>query len=165
MAKYLAISLAILKVVNEPRVINICLPICTTSINLVGLESKSTMLPASLPLGCQSSLPLRHPLAPVLAHRWCCHLSWQLSGLQIDIGSTPVWLPVWLGKEIIPSLCRNSERLSPRDHHGLYTHTAHLSKTLFIPPLTILSATTLIQFSYLTITEWGSSQMSNFSTS
>eukprot|EP01022_Parablepharisma_sp_SALTPOND_P006709 TRINITY_DN12717_c1_g1_i1.p1 TRINITY_DN12717_c1_g1~~TRINITY_DN12717_c1_g1_i1.p1 ORF type:complete len:1877 (-),score=641.20 TRINITY_DN12717_c1_g1_i1:7532-13162(-) len=48
MAKYLATSLAILKVVRLPRVISICLPISTISISLVGLESRSTMLPASL---------------------------------------------------------------------------------------------------------------------
>ena len=34
MAKYLATSFAILKVVKAPRVINNCLPISTTSINL-----------------------------------------------------------------------------------------------------------------------------------
>src|SRR5450756_2421822 len=48
MAKYLATSLAMLNVVREPRVINICLPVSTISISLVGLESRSTMLPASL---------------------------------------------------------------------------------------------------------------------
>src|SRR5580698_9390888 len=47
-AKYLETSLAILKVVKDPLVIKSCLPIFTTSINLVGLESKSTMFPASL---------------------------------------------------------------------------------------------------------------------
>src|SRR5262249_23298403 len=47
-AKYLATSLAMLNVVNDPRVMSNCLPISTTSINLVGLESRSTMLPASL---------------------------------------------------------------------------------------------------------------------
>src|SRR6187402_210015 len=46
-AKYLAISLAMEKVVSEPRVISICFPIATISISLVGLESRSTMLPAS----------------------------------------------------------------------------------------------------------------------
>mmetsp|Transcript_6603 Transcript_6603/g.27384 ORF Transcript_6603/g.27384 Transcript_6603/m.27384 type:complete len:543 (-) Transcript_6603:997-2625(-) len=35
-------------VVNEPRVISICLPVSTTSISLVGLLSRSTILPASL---------------------------------------------------------------------------------------------------------------------
>ncbi len=47
-AKYLATSLAIENVVSEPRVISSCLPISTISISLVGLESRSTMFPASL---------------------------------------------------------------------------------------------------------------------
>ena len=47
-AKYFAKSLAILNVVKLPRVINNYLPMRTTSINFVGEESKSTMLPASL---------------------------------------------------------------------------------------------------------------------
>ena len=46
-AKYLAMSLAIENVVNAPRVISNCLPIVTKSINLVGSESKSTILAAS----------------------------------------------------------------------------------------------------------------------
>ena len=46
-AKYFATSLAIEKVVSAPRVISNCLPISTISISLVGLESRSTMLPAS----------------------------------------------------------------------------------------------------------------------
>ena len=48
MAKYLATSLAMENVVSEPRVMRSCLPISTTSMSLVGLESRSTMLPASL---------------------------------------------------------------------------------------------------------------------
>ncbi|MCY1553326.1 hypothetical protein D9M68_897970 [compost metagenome] len=48
MAKYLATSLAIEKVVSVPLVINNCFPISTISISLVGSLSKSTMLPASL---------------------------------------------------------------------------------------------------------------------
>ncbi len=47
-AKYFATSLAMLNVVSAPRVISSCLPISTISISLVGLESRSTMLPASL---------------------------------------------------------------------------------------------------------------------
>src|SRR5499433_4098709 len=47
-AKYLATSLAMLNVVSAPRVISICLPVSTTSSSLVGLESRSIMLPASL---------------------------------------------------------------------------------------------------------------------
>src|SRR5690348_9973985 len=46
-AKYFATSLAMENVVSEPRVIRSCLPISTTSLSLVGLESTSTMLPAT----------------------------------------------------------------------------------------------------------------------
>ena len=46
-AKYFATSLAIENVVSAPRVISNCLPISTMSISLVGMESRSTMLPAS----------------------------------------------------------------------------------------------------------------------
>src|SRR5256885_12843243 len=48
MAKYLATSLAMEKVVSDPRVMRSCLPISTISMSFVGLESRSTMLPASL---------------------------------------------------------------------------------------------------------------------
>ncbi len=48
MAKYLATSLAMEKVVSVPLVIKSCFPISTISINLVGSLSKSTMFPASL---------------------------------------------------------------------------------------------------------------------
>ena len=47
-AKYLATSFAIENVVSAPRVISSCLPTSTISISFVGLESRSTMLPASL---------------------------------------------------------------------------------------------------------------------
>ena len=47
-AKYLATSLAMENVVSDPRVMSSCLPTSTISINLVGFESRSTMLPASL---------------------------------------------------------------------------------------------------------------------
>jgi hypothetical protein len=46
-AKYFATSFAMENVVSAPRVINSCLPISTMSISFVGLESRSTMLPAS----------------------------------------------------------------------------------------------------------------------
>ncbi len=46
-AKYFATSFAIENVVSAPRVISSCLPISTMSSSLVGLESRSTMLPAS----------------------------------------------------------------------------------------------------------------------
>ncbi len=48
MAKYLATSLATENVVSAPRVMRSCLPISTTSMSLVGFESRSTMFPASL---------------------------------------------------------------------------------------------------------------------
>ena len=48
MAKYLATSLAMENVVSEPRVMRSCLPISTISMSFVGLESRSTMFPASL---------------------------------------------------------------------------------------------------------------------
>ena len=47
-AKYFATSLAIENVVSAPRVMSNCLPISTISMSFVGLESRSTMLPASL---------------------------------------------------------------------------------------------------------------------
>ncbi len=47
MAKYFATSLAMENVVSAPRVMSSCLPISTISMSLVGLESRSTMLPAS----------------------------------------------------------------------------------------------------------------------
>src|SRR6516225_8505288 len=47
-AKYFATSLAMENVVSAPRVISSCLPISTISMSLVGLESRSTMFPASL---------------------------------------------------------------------------------------------------------------------
>ncbi len=47
MAKYLATSLAMLKVVSAPRVISNCFPVSTTSMSFVGLLSRSTILPAS----------------------------------------------------------------------------------------------------------------------
>lgn len=48
MAKYLETSLATLNVVSASPVINICLPVSTISSSLAGLESRSTMLAASL---------------------------------------------------------------------------------------------------------------------
>ena len=48
MAKYLATSLAMEKVVSVPRVMSNCFPISTISMSLVGSLSKSTILPASL---------------------------------------------------------------------------------------------------------------------
>ena len=46
-AKYFATSFAIENVVSAPRVMSSCFPISTTSMSLVGLESRSIMFPAS----------------------------------------------------------------------------------------------------------------------
>ena len=46
-AKYFATSLAMEKVVSDPRVIRSCLPIATISMSFVGSLSRSTILPAS----------------------------------------------------------------------------------------------------------------------
>ena len=48
MAKYFAISFAILNVVKDPLVIKSCFPISTTSRIFVGSESRSTIFAASL---------------------------------------------------------------------------------------------------------------------
>src|ERR1700704_4086563 len=89
MAKDLATSLAMLKGVSAPRVISICLPVSTTSMSLVGLESRSTMLPASLATcvpvfmatatsACASAGASLVP-SPVIATRrpspWCARIS------------------------------------------------------------------------------------------
>ena len=80
MAKYLATSLAMEKVVSEPRVMSSCLPTSITSSSLVGLESRSTMLPASLaawvpvfmatPTSAWASAGASLVPSPVMATRW-----------------------------------------------------------------------------------------------
>ena len=79
-AKYFATSLAIEKVVIEPRVIRSCLPIAMTSSSLVGSESRSTMLAASLaadvplfiasPTSAWASAGASFVPSPVIATRW-----------------------------------------------------------------------------------------------
>src|SRR5262245_5592592 len=81
-AKYLATSLAMLKVVSAPRVMRSCFPISTISISLVGFESRSTRWPASfaacVPVfmatatsACASAGASFVP-SPVIATRWPC---------------------------------------------------------------------------------------------
>ena len=94
-AKYLATSLATLNVVSAPRVISICLPTSTMSISFVGLESRSTMLPASfaacVPVfiatatSAWASAGASFVPSPVIATRWP-------SGLILR-GSVRAWLP------------------------------------------------------------------------
>ena len=80
MAKYFATSLAMLKVVIEPRVMSSCLPMAMTSRSLVGSESRSTMLAASLaadvplfiarPTSAWASAGASFVPSPVIATRW-----------------------------------------------------------------------------------------------
>ena len=92
-AKYFATSLAIENVVSAPRVISICLPVSTISMSLVGFESRSTMLPASLAAcvpvfiatatsDCASAGASFVP-SPVIATRrpcaWCARISLSLA--------------------------------------------------------------------------------------
>src|ERR1035438_1505853 len=79
-AKYFATSLAMLKVVSAPRVMSSCFPISTMSSSFVGLESRSTMLPASLaawvpvfmatPTSAWASAGASLVPSPVMATRW-----------------------------------------------------------------------------------------------
>src|SRR5271168_1211577 len=97
-AKYLATSLAIEKVVRAPRVISNCLPISTTSMIFVGFESRSTMLPAS-----------RAAWVPALIAIEC----------QLGLGSR-------FGAEVVNagfvSDRRGGQRIVAGDHHGTQTH-------------------------------------------
>ena len=135
-AKYLATSLAMLKVVSEPRVISICLPISTTSMSLVGLESRSTMLPASLAAcvpvfmatatsACASAGASLVP-SPVIATSRPCRL---VLANQFELGFRR-----GLGEEIIDAGLggdrRGGERVVAGDHHRLDAHAAQLAEAL-----------------------------------
>ena len=91
MAKYLATSLAIEKVVSEPRVMRSCLPISTISISFVGFESRSTMFPASLaacvpvfmatPTSAWARAGASLVPSPVMATRWPPSCSRRISAI------------------------------------------------------------------------------------
>ncbi len=80
MAKYFATSFAMENVVMEPRVMSSCLPMAMTSSSLVGSESRSTMLAASLaadvplfmamPTSAWASAGASLVPSPVIATRW-----------------------------------------------------------------------------------------------
>ena len=102
-AKYLATSLAIEKVVSAPRVISSCLPTSTISISFVGLESRSTMFPASraawVPVfiatptsACASAGASLVPSPVIATSRPCCLLVFD----QLELG-----LGGGLGEEVI----------------------------------------------------------------
>src|ERR671924_406275 len=96
-AKYLAMSLAIEKVVSAPRVMSSCLPISTISMSLVGSESRSTMFPASL-----------------------------AAALLLLLDQRQLVLGLGLGQEVVhPGLVRDrlgGQRVVTRDHHGADAH-------------------------------------------
>ncbi len=88
MAKYFATSFAMLKVVRAPRVMSSCFPISTIWISLVGLLSRSTMLPASraacvpvfiaTPTSACARAGASFVPSPVMATRRPCACSWRI---------------------------------------------------------------------------------------
>ena len=135
-AKYFATSLAIENVVSAPRVISICLPISTTSISLVGLLSRSTMLPASLaacvPLfiatatsACASAGASLVP-SPVIATMWPSAWYSRISAsLASGVASARNVVDAGLGGDR-----GGGQLVVAGDHHGLDAHAAQLAEAL-----------------------------------
>src|SRR5262244_3452443 len=127
MAKYFATSLAIENVVSAPRVISSCLPISTISISLVGLESRSTMLPASRDayVGLRER---RRIVGAVAAH------GDQLALGLLALDQPQLVLGRGLRQEIVDAgLGRDrggGHRVVTSDHDGADAHAAQLGKTL-----------------------------------
>src|SRR5437016_6306988 len=142
MAKYLATSLAIEKVVSAPRVIRTCLPISTISMSLVGFESRSTMLPASLaawvpvfmatPTSAWARASASLVPSPVMA-----------TSLPSDYSRLMVHLVSWFrfGEEVVDAgLARDSgggEWLSPVIMMVLMPMARSWANRSFMPPLTM----------------------------
>src|ERR1700722_13692462 len=144
-AKYFARSFAMLKVVSEPRVINICFPVSTTSMSFVGLESRSTMLPASLAawvpvfMGGRGAVVLPPPhislrkrrsvVRAVAGHRDQAALR-LVTADECEFGFRS-----GLGQEIIHARLgcnrRRGERVVAGDHDRLDAHAAQLAEALF----------------------------------
>jgi hypothetical protein len=135
-AKYLATSLAMLKVVSAPRVISSCLPISTISMSFVGLESRSTMLPASLaacvpvfmatPTSAWASAGASLVPSPVIATSWPARL------LLADAGE--LVLRGRLGEEVVDAGLGGDrgggQRVVAGDHDGADAHRAQLGEAL-----------------------------------
>ena len=140
-AKYLATSLAMLKVVSAPRVISICLPVSTTSISLVGFESRSTMLPASLAAwvpvfmatatSAWASAGASLVPSPVIATSRPSRLD---VADQLELG-----LRAWPGPGSRRPRPRRDggggQRVVAGDHDGLDAHAAQLGEALADPAL------------------------------
>ena len=136
MAKYFATSLAIENVVSAPRVISSCLPISTTSISLVGLESRSTMLPASraacvpvfmaTPTSAWASAGASLVPSPHMATSLPLACSSRMS-LQLVLGRR-------LGEEVVDAGLRGDRggghRVVAGDHDGADAHAAQLGEAL-----------------------------------
>ena len=134
-AKYLATSLAIEKVVSAPRVISSCLPISTISISLVGFESRSTMLPASFaawvpvfmatPTSAWASAGASLVPSPVIATSLPSACSRLISAI-LSSG-------VACGEEIVDARFlgdrRGGQRVVAGDHHRLDAHRAEVRRT------------------------------------
>ena len=135
MAKYLATSLAIENVVSAPRVISSCLPISTISISLVGFESRSTMLPASLaacvpvfmatPTSACASAGASLVPSPVIATSLPSACS-RLIRAILSFG-------VACGEEVVDAGLardrRGGQRIVAGDHHGLDAHGAQAGRS------------------------------------
>ena len=135
-AKYLATSLAIENVVSAPRVISSCLPTSTISISFVGLESRSTMFPASraawvpvfmvTPTSACASAGASLVPSPVIAIRRppACSLADQLELL----------LRRRLGEEVVDARLvgdlGRGEAVVAGDHHRADAHRAQLVEAL-----------------------------------
>ena len=135
MAKYLATSLATLKVVSAPRVIRSCFPISTTSMSFVGLLSRSTMLPASraacvpvfmaTPTSACASAGASLVPSPVMATRRPAAL------LLAD--AAEFHFRRGLGEEIVHARLRRDggggEGIVARDHDGADAHAREAGRT------------------------------------
>ena len=132
MAKYLATSFARLNVVNAPRVMMSCLPISTMSMSLVGLLSRSTMLPASraacvpvfiaTPTSAWASAGASFVPSPVMATRCPAACS---SRMRLSFCSGVACAM----KSSTPGFGGNGgggERIVARDHHGSDAHFAQM---------------------------------------
>ena len=136
MAKYLATSLAIENVVSEPRVISSCLPTSTISISLVGLLSRSTMLPASLaawvpvfiatPTSAWASAG--RVVGAVAGHRH------EVAAGLLALDQRHLVLGRRLGEEVVDAGLvgdrRRSQRVVAGDHDGADAHRPHVVEAL-----------------------------------
>ena len=135
-AKYFATSLAMEKVVRAPRVISNCLPISTISMSFVGLESRSTMFPASLaaevpvfiatPTSAWASAG--RVVGAVAGHRD------ELAALLLLLDQRHLVFGGRLGEEVVDAGLlgdgARGERVVAGDHDGADAHRAHLGEPL-----------------------------------